>query len=80
MHVSKSSIENLNAWRIYLSVVLQGEIEGKPRDTLSFSTCRNLQALNYTREALVLKARVFAFCVFTNDGEVDIIMSGWETR
>ena len=63
-----------------LSVVLQGKIEGKPGDALSLGACGDLQALYYTREALVLEARVFPFCILTNDGKVDIIMSGWKTR
>jgi hypothetical protein len=64
----------------YLAVVLKGKVKGKAADTLSFGAGRNLQALDDARVALVLKARVLTLCVFTNDGKVDIAMTGRESR
>jgi hypothetical protein len=58
--------------RAYFAVVLEGKVERKSRDSLSFGTSGDLQTLHDTGETLVLETRVLSFSVFTNDGEVNI--------
>lgn len=63
----------------YLAAVLQGEIECEAADTLGLGARRNLQALDDAGVALVLKARVLALGVFTDDGKVDVAVAGGES-
>jgi hypothetical protein len=63
-----------------LAVVLECEVEGKAADTLSLSTGRNLQALDDTREALVLKTRVLALSVLTDDSKVNVRVTSRDAR
>ena len=63
----------------YLAVILQGKVESETDNSLSLGASRDLQALNDTGVALVLKARVFTLSVFTNDRKVDIVVAGRES-
>ena len=62
-----------------LAVVLQSEVEGEPADALCLSARGNLQTLNDTGEALVLETGVLALRVLTDNGEVDVAVTGGET-
>jgi len=63
-----------------LSVVLESKIERKARDALRLVTRGHLQTLDDAWVALVLKARIFAFGIFANDGEIDVGVSSGKTR
>ena len=63
-----------------LTVVLQSKVECKAYNTLCLCSCGDLQALYYAWVALVLETGVFALCVFTDDGEIDIVVTSWEAR
>jgi hypothetical protein len=60
----------------YLSVVLQRKVECESGDSLGLGSGGHLQALHDTRETLVLEPRVFSLGVFTDDGKVDIVVTG----
>jgi len=60
----------------HLAVIPQREVEREPGDALGLGTCRHLQALDNTRVALVLKARVLTLSILTNDGKVNVGMAG----
>jgi hypothetical protein len=62
-----------------LSVVLDGKVECESSNSLSLGPGGNLQALYDTWERLVLETRVFSFSVFSDNGEIDVFVSGWET-
>lgn len=62
----------------YLAVVLQSKVEGKAGDTFRLGPSGDLQTLNNSRETLVLKTGVFSLSVLTDDGEVDVVVTGWE--
>jgi hypothetical protein len=64
---------------MYLSVVLDGKVECESSDSLSLGPSGNLQALYDTWERRVLETRVFSLSVFSDDGEIDVFMSGRET-
>ena len=63
----------------YLSVVLDGKVECESSNSLSLGPSGNLQALYDTWERRVLETRVFSFSVFSDNGEIDVFVSGRET-
>lgn len=64
----------------YLAAVLESEIECEAANALRLGTCRNLQALDDARVALVLKTGVLTLRVFTNDGKVNVVVASGESR
>ena len=65
---------------MYLAVVLQSKVESETNDTFGFCPGGDLQGLNDTGVTLVLKTRVFTLGVFTDDGKVDVVVAGRESR
>jgi hypothetical protein len=63
----------------HLSVVLDGKVECESSNSLSLGPSRDLQALYDTGVTRVFKTRVLSLSVFTDNGEIDILVSGWET-
>ena len=64
----------------HLTVVLEREVEREAADTLRLGARGNLQALDDARVALVLKTRILTLRVLTDDGEVDVVVTGGEAR
>jgi hypothetical protein len=62
----------------YLSSVLEGEVKGEPGDSLGSLSGGDLERLHDTREGLVLETRVLSLSVLSDDGEVDVVVSGLE--
>lgn len=58
-----------------LPVVLKSKVKGEPSDSLGLGPGRDLQGLNDTGERLVLKTRVLALSVLTDNSKVDVRMS-----
>jgi hypothetical protein len=63
----------------HLSVVLDGKVECESSNSLSLGPSRDLQALDNTWVRRVFKSRVLSLGVFSDDGEIDIVVSSWET-
>ena len=66
--------------KTHLAVILQGKIEGKSNNALSLIAARDFQTLDDAGNALVLKAGVLSFGVFTDDSEVDVGVTRGEAR
>ena len=66
--------------KTHLAVVLERKIEGETNDTLRLRTRGHLQALDHTRVALVLEARILTLGVLTDDRKVNVVVAGGETR
>lgn len=64
----------------YLAAILESEIEREAADALRLGTCRDLQALDDARVALVLKTGVLTLRVFTNNGKVNVVVASGESR
>ena len=58
-----------------LAIVRQSETESELGYPLGLGSCYDLQGFNNARDRLVLQARVLAFRVFSNDAEVDVIVT-----
>ena len=65
---------------MYLAVVLQSKVESETNDTFGLCPGGDLQGLNDTGVTLVLKTRVFTLGVFTDNGKVDVVVAGRESR
>ena len=76
----RTEVRPRQAESIHLAVVLEREVEGEAAEAFGLGTGGHLQTLDYARVALVLETRVFAFCVLTDDGEVDVVVTGGEAR
>ena len=63
----------------YLTVVLEGKVERKAADAFGLSACRDLQALDDTGVALVLKTGVFTLSILTDDSEINVAVTGRES-
>lgn len=64
--------------KTHLSVVLDSKVEGEPGNPLCFCPRGDLQALYDTWETLVLETGVFSFRVLSDNGKVDVFVSGGE--
>ena len=64
----------------HLAAVLERKVECEPRNTLRLRARRDLQGLDDTGVALVLKARVLALRVLTNDGKINVVVASREAR
>jgi len=62
-----------------LPSVLESVVERKPGNPLCLDTGHDLQVLYYSGVTLVLQTGVLSFSVFTDDGKVDIVVSGGHT-
>ena len=65
---------------MYLAVILQSKVESETNDTFGLCPGGDLQGLNDTGVTLVLKTRVFTLGVFTDNGKVDVVVAGRESR
>jgi hypothetical protein len=59
--------------------VLESVVERKPGNPLGLDPGHDLQVLYYSWVTLVLQSSVLSLGVFTDDGEVDIVVSGGHT-
>jgi hypothetical protein len=62
------------------AVVGKRERESELGDTLGLCAGDDLKGLDDTIDGGVLQTRVFTFCVFTDDAEVDILVAGFIAR
>ncbi|CAF3535552.1 unnamed protein product [Fusarium graminearum] len=58
------------------SAVCEGEREGEPGDTLRLGAGDDLEGLDDTLDALVLKTRVLTLGVLSDDAQVDVLVAG----
>lgn len=58
-----------------LAVVLQGKVEGISSNALRLELGGYFERLYDSRDGRVFLARVFAFCVLTDDGEIDLLVA-----
>ena len=59
----------------FLPVVCKGEAEGEFSDAFRFRSGDDLEGFDDTVHRLVLKARVFAFCVLTDNAEINVVVA-----
>lgn len=72
-------IAQLNLISQYLAVVFEGKVEREAADTLRLRARRDLQALYNTGVTLVLKTRILALSVLTDDGKVHVVVTRRES-
>ena len=58
-----------------LPVIRLSKAESKLGNALRFSTGDDLERFNNTWDRLVLEPRVFTFGVFTDDAEIDVVVT-----
>ena len=59
----------------FTPMVCKSEAESEFGDTLGLGPCDNFEGFDDARNGLVLQAGIFALGVFSNDAEIDVVMS-----
>lgn len=63
-----------------LAVMFDGIIESELGDSQRLLFGDHLETLDYSRNSLMFKCRVLAFCLFTDDNSVDVLVTSIDTR
>lgn len=60
----------------HLPIIFESEVESEAGDSLCFGPRGDLQTLDHSGEALMFQSGIFALSVLSNNGEIDIVVTG----